>query len=241
MAKQTLLELVQNILSAMDSDEVNSIHDTVESLQVAVIVKESFDDLTATLDLPERKVLFHLNSLSNTDQANYLSIPENINKIEWVRYNGNVIEYIPPDTFMEYILNTQTGGLITVHDPFQGLAYQVASDRDPKFYTSFDNTNLVFDGVNQATETTLQGQNSMCYGSKTTTITLDDDFVPDLDAHWFPTLLAESKTACFINLKQVSNSKEEVRARRGLVRIQNEISKFSKSPLDRLPNYSRRR
>jgi hypothetical protein len=35
LEKMTLLEMTQNILSAMNSDEVNSITDTVESLQVA--------------------------------------------------------------------------------------------------------------------------------------------------------------------------------------------------------------
>ncbi len=35
MAKMTLLEIVQDIMSDMDSDEVSSINDSVESLQVA--------------------------------------------------------------------------------------------------------------------------------------------------------------------------------------------------------------
>jgi hypothetical protein len=45
MAKMTLLEMTQSILSAMDSDPVDSIDETVESIQVADIVKESFTNL----------------------------------------------------------------------------------------------------------------------------------------------------------------------------------------------------
>ena len=40
--KYTLLEIVQEILSDMDSDEVNSIDDTVESQQVASIVRSAY-------------------------------------------------------------------------------------------------------------------------------------------------------------------------------------------------------
>jgi len=38
MAKKTVLDMVQDILSDMESDEVNSISDTTEALQVAQII-----------------------------------------------------------------------------------------------------------------------------------------------------------------------------------------------------------
>ena len=40
--KFTLLEMVQEILSDMDSDEVDSIEDTVEAEQVATIVRSTY-------------------------------------------------------------------------------------------------------------------------------------------------------------------------------------------------------
>lgn len=42
MAKRTLLDIVQEILNDMDSDEVTSINDTIESLQVANIVRSCY-------------------------------------------------------------------------------------------------------------------------------------------------------------------------------------------------------
>ena len=47
MPKLTLLNMTQNILSEMDSDEVNGIADTVESTQVAHIIETMYYDLTA--------------------------------------------------------------------------------------------------------------------------------------------------------------------------------------------------
>ncbi len=46
--KYTLLEIVQEILSDMDSDEVNSIDDTTESEQVATIVKSTYLSMMLT-------------------------------------------------------------------------------------------------------------------------------------------------------------------------------------------------
>ncbi len=42
MAKMTLLEVVQEILSDMNSDNVNSINDTIEAQQVVQIAKRTY-------------------------------------------------------------------------------------------------------------------------------------------------------------------------------------------------------
>ena len=42
MAKMNLLAMTQDILSDMDSDDVNSINDSVEALQVAQIIKTTY-------------------------------------------------------------------------------------------------------------------------------------------------------------------------------------------------------
>ena len=39
--RYNLLEMVQRVLAAMDSDEVNSITDTAESVQVALLIEYS--------------------------------------------------------------------------------------------------------------------------------------------------------------------------------------------------------
>jgi len=45
MAKMTVLEIVQDILNDLDGDAVNSINDTVEALQIAQIVKTTFNNI----------------------------------------------------------------------------------------------------------------------------------------------------------------------------------------------------
>ena len=58
--RYSLIELVQRILESMDSDEVDSISDTVESLAVANSGKECYFDIISNLDLPEKVDIFQL-------------------------------------------------------------------------------------------------------------------------------------------------------------------------------------
>jgi hypothetical protein len=58
----------------------------------------------------------------------------------------------------------------------------------------------------------------------------------------FPRLLAEAKAACFVNYKQVSNSNEERRARnQKVVNMNSRFKAGTVKPIDRLPDYGRKR
>jgi hypothetical protein len=85
--KMTVLDIVQNILSAMDSDEVNSISDTIESLQVAEEVKATYYDILAGLDEPHRQGSFQLLGLGDTTKPNYLKLPDTVRDVTEVYYN----------------------------------------------------------------------------------------------------------------------------------------------------------
>ena len=75
MAKLTLLEIVQDIMNDMDSDEVNSISDTEESSQIAQIVKTTYFEILGRRDWPHLSKFTNLNSISD-----YLKVFNNINK-----------------------------------------------------------------------------------------------------------------------------------------------------------------
>lgn len=85
--KFTVLGLTQKILSAMDSDEVNSIGDTVESMQVADTIEMVYNDIVSNIELPEQYVLFQLDPSLDPDKPTVLYIPDVIQNIEWLKYN----------------------------------------------------------------------------------------------------------------------------------------------------------
>lgn len=251
---KTLIEIVKSILSSMDGDEVVSINETVESLQIANIVRDSFEHLQASMDLPSENSFFSLTGLSDPALPVVMTKPAGVISLDWVKYDNQVtgdtlvnfipVSYLPFVDFMarqhmitsgtntqaiEYLVNTDT------------LRFTVYSDRFPTFYTTFNDDTILFDSYNSAEESYSTKARTLCFGLKEQTFTLTDSFVIPLDTRQTNLLLNEAKAQAFIDLKQVANPNAEKRARRGWVTSQktkNEITKGN--PLDHLPNYGRK-
>lgn len=244
--KMTLLEMTQDILSAMESDEVNSISDTVESLQVAQEIKTTFQELTSTFDLPSNEGLISLQPSGDIDNPNIMYLPDDVKQVKWITYNHGSIEY--PEflevRFMEPELFYRYG---TVYNHGQGATKLVDGlytkiDGHPRHWTTFDNKTVVFDSYNSNVDSTLQETKTQCWGTRFDDFKLEDDFVPRLDPMMFPLLLAEAKKACFVNFKQISNANEERRARRQAVKVQSDLWRLGqRRPYNRRPDYSRPR
>jgi hypothetical protein len=90
--KRTLLDYVQSILSDLNSDEVNSIGDTVESQQVANIIRTKYYDILGRAELPEHDKLFHLTSSGDPLKPVLMYRPEEgVAKLNFVQYfNSNL-------------------------------------------------------------------------------------------------------------------------------------------------------
>lgn len=84
--KLTLLSMTQSVLSALSSDEVNSISDTTESLQVAEIIKQVFTNISARAGIREQNQLFQLDASIDSTKPVLMYKPDHINKIEWIKY-----------------------------------------------------------------------------------------------------------------------------------------------------------
>lgn len=237
--KQTLLELTQNILSAMEDDEVNSIGDSVSALGVAQVVKDVFDEMITQLDIPGSDSLMVLESLSDVNRPNYVRFPDNLKKIHWIKYNNKDVTYITPSEFVDKVIKRDTGVDVT---DFGGVTFKIATDADPKFWTSFDDEYIVVDSFNLDTESTLLSNKTMAWVQSIPQLVIADDSIPDIPEHLFPTLLATAKGRCFVNFKSVSNASEDRAARNGLVRWQNDQYRDkSRPPFNRTPNYGKPR
>jgi hypothetical protein len=255
MAKYTLLEIVQNIASAIDSDAVNSISDTVEAYQIAMEVRTAYDEVLATLKIPSKESLILLDALTDPDRPNYLKIPDSCKMIQWFKYDyqnegivGDYQEvwYLTPD---EFIMRTRqlAGGdptaipYSTITD-FSGAQLNIITNKNPQWWTTFDNSYIVTDSYNIDQDTTLQQSKSLCWGQNNLNFLMSDTYVPELDDDLFPLLIAEAKSACFANLKQTTSPKDEQRARRNRVQMQDDLWRANqRRPYDRIPNYGRAR
>lgn len=235
MAKLTLLDMTQRILSAMDSDAVNSISDTAEALQVATIVRETYEDLVTQRDWNFLRAKSALTGLADTDNPTKMQMPEGVNKVLWLKYNGKDVVFLEPKEFQD-LLDTRVE-----------VAGEVDEDgfvlnRNPVYWTTFDDDYIVFDGYDTDVESTLQSANSVIYAVMVPSWTHEDDFVPTLPEKMFPTLLADAKGTAFLQLKQQANAKEEAKARRGRSRFQSEAKRAEaeQTKSNRAVNYGRK-
>jgi hypothetical protein len=223
-AKMTLLEIVQDVLNDMDSDEVNSISDTVEATQIANICRSVFYDVITTVDLPEHAELMTITGLSNSAKPNFMDA-DGITEIKELRYNVSetlgeleykLINYVPPDEFVQRIVTRDTTAteVILVQDPTSGISLPIINDKMPDYYTSFDDRYLCFDSYKSTVDVTLQTSKTMVLGIKIPSFSMVDSATPDMDDTIFPYYLAEVKSRALSLLKGGADAKVEQFARK---------------------------
>lgn len=235
-AKRTLLEMVQSIMSDLDSDEVTSISDTVEAGQVASVIRDVYEQLVTDTDIPERQELGRLDTIDLSDfpgSLNYMVIPDTAADVYWLQYDihdeGQTdpaykdLDWLEPHDFIKVVNRNVSGDdTVQVTDPISSITYHIPKLVAPRYYTSFDDKYIAVDAINMnVDDTQTLGTKTVAMLQLTPVWTMSDDFIPALDDNMFPLLLAEAKSTCFVNLKQTANAKIEKQARGQRVRLQN--------------------
>lgn len=223
--KKTLLEMTQNILNEMDSDEVNSINDTVESQQVANIIKTCFNEMISNRDWPHLRKLVQLDALADSKKPNYLKIPKGMKELVFFKYNVQRtdqtrtvladVRYKQPDDFLRYISN-RNSDLESVDEikDFSGSRLMIINNAAPTYWTSFDDAHIVTDSYDNTVDDTLQASKTQCLAYMEPKWVHSDSAIPDLPEEAFAALEEEAKSTAFIVLKQMTNQKAEQKAAR---------------------------
>lgn len=250
--KMTHLDLVQNILSAMGSDEVNSYSDTTESRQVSEIVRTAYFNIIARAQLPEQDNVFRLTASGDALLPVLMYRPDNISKIYWIKYDKSdpvtvgepefsYVTILPKEQFLEmthqFDADDTDVGTMTI----DGNIFYFKNDQAPTYCTIIKDYYIIFDSFDEDLESTLQTSKTLCFGQTIPAYTLDDDFTPDLDDKQFPLLLNEAKALAFMELKQTTHELAVQESRRQWRTLQH--SKHLKKPnhFDELPDFGRRR
>lgn len=223
--KMSVLEIVQDILTSMNSDAVNSISDTVESQAVAQIVKTVYFEMMANRNWPHLKELDQLESVSDTARKTHLKLPVTVRELESFKYNKRKstdtkdkfedVTYKYPTDFLDIVnARNESESNIEYQTDASGVQIKVYTDRAPQYWTSFDDEYIVTDAIDTSVDTTLNGSKTQILCYKDPTWTHEDTFVPDLPSEAFPSLLSEAKSTAFIDVKEVANEKAEQKATR---------------------------
>jgi hypothetical protein len=253
--RYTLLEMVQEILSSMDSDEVNSISDTVESMQVATLIRGVYYDIATDIGLPEHETLFELNASGDPAKPCLMTVPTNVVTMRNLKYDNKLdtdtysdwqeVKFLPFEEFLKWveIFRTYDSGVGEQIVSFNGESFPIMykSDAFPQFYTTADDNQILFDSYNSDIDTTLVKNKTMCMGNVYPTFTLEDAFAPDLDPSQFALLRNKSKYRAFNELKQQENKEAGAEARRQKVIVQKRKRKTpDEAEVFKVPRYGRK-
>lgn len=260
--KYTNLEIVQAVLSSMDSDEINSVNDTVESQQVLEIVKTVYDDMVSRGDIVTNRTLFNLDASEDTAKPVLMTKPENIDRVLWLKYDVRTADdtvpvwadltYLPVEDFIDYIhsFNPDEDNIEYFDYVGDGFIYRFTyrNDTRPLYYTSFDDNTIIFDAYDVDVDTTLQASKTLGYGTKTTEFAKTDEFTCELQPQQFALLLNEVKSLAWSELKQTEHGKAEQTARRNWRHLQKtrqqspdgSVFNSNAHSFDKLPNFGRK-
>lgn len=239
--KKTLLQIVRDILNNLDSEDVNSISDSVEAQQIASIVEQIYYQHVASLEVPEHAGLLNITAAANSDTPTHFTIPDNVRKIETLWYSKDAtydyreIYYMDPKDFI-----IMADGVQSTYDNVTvgGTNLRIRSDKNPEYYTTFDDNTIIMDSYDSSIESTLQESKVRAWGWTIPIFSITDSYVPDIDASMFPYLTAEATSAAFEWLKGSGSSKAEQYARRTRARVHNDMHRVNKP--NKRPNYGRR-
>lgn len=225
MAKSTLLEIVSDILSDMDSDFVDSINDTDEAMQVAQIVKSTYQSMISNRNWPHTARA--LNVTASTDNLlpthmriedpykELISIFYECHRDGQTRLDYRQMKYLEADAFLRFTnkRNSTDGQTLIINDP-SGIKFLILDNKAPQYFTSFDDTNLVFDSYDSAVDITLQSSKTQARAYIIPPFEMIDSFIPDLPDEAFSALIEEAKSKAQFKLHQVQDIKAEQEASR---------------------------
>lgn len=255
--KYTLLDLTQQVLSSIDGDEINSISDSTEAMQVVAIIRRCYSNLAPKMNYPEKKGLFGLTSSGDITKPTLMYFPvATFRTLEWMKYDckkfGETdadfqpMEFLALDEFltrMHAFAPSQDTSLVTftITTNGQNVQFVVRNDKAPQVYTSLDDSTIVFDSYDAEVDSTLQSSKTLCYGEGALPWTPSDTFVIPFDDHQL--LLNQAISWAWAELKQAQNAKAEREARDQLIATARDKQAVigSKNYEIQLPHYGRKK
>ncbi len=227
MAKPTLLDIVQDILSEMGSDEVNSISDTSESEQVARIVRAAYRDMVSNKNWNHLRRLTNLIPFGDDTTPTHMKFEEEVKelveksvyynkvKLDQTRKVYSPVKYLDPDSFRRLLVsrNSDTDNVDIIIDP-SGVELLIINNVGPTYFTSFNDETLVFDSYDNQVDSTLQSSKIQIEAYFTDEVKLVDDHTPNLPLEAFPALINEATSRAMFKIDQTLDTKSEAEARR---------------------------
>jgi len=192
------LDMVNKILSAIDSQSVSSIDDSDESEQVASIIQRAYDEILYMRNWAFLQTEGTL--IPNYTEPNHMNVPDDCLSLVRVKYNKRPISYISPNDFRDMIDMRDT----TKDNVNSNGIY---NDRNPLYYTSFNDETLIFDAYDNTYSNLLETLSYCLYSRMPSEINGDEDEF-DLPIRFQPILLDYAISMAMEELKGDSQASQ---------------------------------
>lgn len=229
MPKKTLLQVVKEVAENVNSDEVTSLTNaSIEVDDIRKICLRTLEDLILRNDW--EFLMDKPRQLSAGTNVIEMAIPTDVKKVQTVKYRHRVggvqsgfttLIYMHPDDFLHRLqnVNPAESGYDTV-TLASGVELYPRNDKHPRYWTSFDETNIVFDSYDKAENAT--GINA---ADSTILATVYMDFTGSDVETWIapmPELLftlwvQEASADASVKLRQAEDPREERKSRRSYI------------------------
>ena len=225
MQKPTLLEITQDILNDISGDEVSSIDDTVESIQVAAIVKSTWFDMMATRNWPHTRGLVQPLDDAYVNLPTHIDLSPSFKELISMFYDKSKVadkteyrevKYLTPDDFLRFINSrnsADTTNVRVINDP-SGITLNIGKSGAPEYFTSFNDVQVVLDSYDESVEPSLSRDKFQINAYIIPDWNHFNGFVPPLPIDAFPQLIEEAKSRAAVKLRQQPDQKAEQEAQR---------------------------
>jgi len=171
-------------------------------------------------DWPHLRRSIQIEPYSDVTKPTHMKIQDEIKELCFLNYNKanatdtrkkySEVKYLQPDEFIHKTNQNDSSqaNVTEVVDP-GGIDLFVRNDTAPTYYTSFDDSTLIFDSYDSAVDSSLQESKVQAQAYVVPAWSSADDFIPDLPDDAFTALVEESKSKASLRLRQVADQKAE--------------------------------
>ncbi|AUR83383.1 head completion adaptor [Vibrio phage 1.139.A._10N.261.48.C6] len=226
--RYTNLQLLQKVARAINSDEVDTMDESLESMDIVDIMERSLDDI-----LMRRHWEFMKDKQSvalTGNSAINVTLPDSVVRIQCIRHldegdQGQYVDlqYLEPADFTRRLQGNDASNSNTDEVLINGVKLWPRNDTAPRYYTSFDELSITVDSYDNTLLATgvdpdriaIQGVHKPVLDFTAGTESVVQPIPEQMHNYW----LNETIALCSVELRQQEHPRAERMARRAYIRL----------------------